>query len=200
MYQLGNEYIYESENMDFEEASEMDNWEMERQLLQQQVKDLDSALNKSKKFHQKFVDDVVHSEEVRNQEFEREKREMIGVNKQQAAQIRELTKEKIFYETTCAALMQEADMRPPEIQPAEKQKSLPPSNRLTRRNTGKTKSKTAVNDSNFKISTKLFHDNKKLKEKVSKLTKLNADLRRQVKQLENFKSKTETKKQRQVGF
>lgn len=192
------EVFKEIEAMDLDESNEADNWELERHLFKQQIKELENALNKSTKFHQKFVDDVIQSEEIRNQDFDREKKELITVNKRQNAQIRELTKEKSFYETTCIALMQEKEINSnAKNQSTEVEEQLLPSKRSTTR-TSKLQSKGAGSDSKFKISTKLFGDNKKLKEKIVKLTKSNAGLRLQVKQLENFKKKIESRKEQQV--
>lgn len=42
-----------------------DGLEAEKHHLIQQVKQLENALDKERKFHRKFVDDVVQSEEVR---------------------------------------------------------------------------------------------------------------------------------------
>lgn len=45
---------YQSDNMDTD-----DNWEVEKHLLKTTIQELESALDKSKKFHRKFVDDVI---------------------------------------------------------------------------------------------------------------------------------------------
>lgn len=195
-----HEVIYQTETMDLDESNEAENWEVERQLLKQQIKELESALNKSKKFHQKFVDDVVQSEEIRIREFDRDKKELVAVNKRQKAEIRQLTKDKLFYETTCTALMQEKEKSSnAESQSTERQKSSIQSKRSATR-TPKLPTLGSDSDSKFKISTKLFKDNKKLKEKVTKLTKFNAGLRLKVKQLENFKNKIESRKEEQVRW
>lgn len=75
---------------------------------------------------------------------------------------------------------------------------LLPSERSTVR-TPKLQTKSSANDSKYKISTKLFDDNKKLKEKISKLSKSNASFRQQIKKLENFKNKIESRKEQQVN-
>lgn len=103
---FNQEEIFESESMDVD-----NNWELEKHLLETKIKDLENALVKSKKFHQKFVDDVIESEETRNQEFDRVKRELTAINKQHIAEIRVLTKDKNFYEATCNALIKDTSSK-----------------------------------------------------------------------------------------
>lgn len=183
------EIIFESDTMDLDQVNEEVNWEVER-------KELESALNKAKKFHQKFVDDVIQTEEIRNQEFYIKKRDLIAVNKRQNAQIRELSKDKSFFESTCNALLKEKEVSCTSIsQSTEPQESMPPSKRSTHRTT---QIKSSCSASKFKISTKLFDDNEKLKEKLAKLSKSNTSLRLQVKKLENFKKKIENRREQQV--
>lgn len=105
---FNKEEIFESES----ERMDVDNnWELEKNLLETKIKDLENTLVKSKKFHQKFVDDVIESEEIRNQEFDRVKRELTAINKQQIAEIRVLTKDKNFYEATCNALIKDTSSK-----------------------------------------------------------------------------------------
>lgn len=98
------------QDMDVDESNDTGNWEVEKHLLKQQIKELENALDKSKKLHRKFADDVIESEDIRNRDYDRAKRELIAVNKRQIAEIRELTKDKCFYETTCAELLKEKEM------------------------------------------------------------------------------------------
>lgn len=128
---------------------------------------------------------MVESEEIRNREFERTSRELKAINKQQTAQIRELTKDKNFYEATCNELMKEKAMSSKTEQ--RKKSATAESSKLS--SISDAVSKTARGSSMYKISTKLFEDNKKLKNKVSRLTKANATLRQQVQRLENSKLK-----------
>lgn len=193
-----HEAVCQTESMNLDESNEADNWEVERHLLKQQIKELQSALNKTKKFHQKFVDEVIQTEEIRIQEFDREKKELVAVNKRQNAEIRELTKDKLFYETTCTALIQEKEKSSnADSQSVERQESLLQSKRSTTR-IPKLPTLGSSSESKYKISTKLFLENKKLKEKVKQLTKSNAGLRLNIKQLENFKNKIESRKEQQV--
>lgn len=183
---MNQEEIYETENMDT-----YDNWEMEKHLLETKIKDLENALNKSKKFHQKFVDDVIESEELRIREFDRSKRELNTTNKQQLAEIRQLNKDKNFYEATCNELLNEK--KQPE-QPAtfsERKSSATAGKAGNTKPSNGSRAKTTRSVSQFKISTKVFEDNKKLKDKISKLSMANANLRQQVKRLEksNLKAK-----------
>lgn len=191
---------YQSDNMDTD-----DNWEVEKHLLKTTIQELESALDKSKKFHRKFVDDVIESEEIRNQDFDRMKKELIAVNKRQVNEIRALTKDKKFYEDTCNALIEEKERSNTENsnQSPSVDKRIPQTKCSTNESlelTTKSRAgrKRSCSDSKYKMSTKLFEDNKKLKEKLSKVTKANATLRQRVKQLENFKSKIQSRNQQQA--
>lgn len=189
---------YYYENMDVE-----DNWESEKHLLETKIRDLEKALDKSKKLHKKFVDDVIESEELRNREFERTTRELKAINKKQAAQIRELTKDKSFYEATCNELMKEKEMSSKAVHSKQLSTVFEPFQQTKSKTAASSKSssaprnerKTTRGASNYKISTKLFEDNKKLKEKVLKLTQANATLRQQVQRLENANLKMKSGKE-----
>lgn len=187
---MNQDKMFQSGNMEFD-----DDWETEKHLLEVKIKELENALEKSKKFHRKFVDDVVESEEIRNQEFDRAKREFTENNKKQLAEIRELKKDKNFYEALSNNLIKEkeasskaASLKQSSIvfEPIQPSKSSTAGN-LRSASQQKTTRKTS--DGSYKISTKLFEDNKKLKIKVSTLTRANATLRLQVKRLEDFKTK-----------
>lgn len=193
---MNQDEIYQSENMDMDV-----NWEVERHLLETKIKDLENALDKSKKNHQKFVDDVIESEDLRNQEFDRVKRELTAINKRQLAEIRQLTKDKKFYEATCNEMMKEreraenSNQSSSVFEPSLQTKSSTTEGLKSGSIIPSTERKSTRNVSKYKISTKLFEDNRKLKDKISKLTKANATLRLQVKQLDNFKTKTQNRKQ-----
>lgn len=109
-------------------------------------------MKKSKKFHQKFVDYVIQIEEIRNQEFDREKKELIAVNKRQNAQIRELSKDKCFYESTCNDLLKENEVLCNSvIQSKEPQKSMLPFT-FTRPTTRTSQLKSSGSESKFRIT------------------------------------------------
>ncbi len=196
-----HEEIYESGDMDVD----LNNWETEKYLLESKIKDLQNAMDKSKKLHQKFVDDAIESEEIRNREFYRTKRELKAINKQQIAEIRELTKAKNFYELTCNELMKECEksstaeqskQSSTNFEPFQSKSSTAESSKLP--STSRGERKTTRGASKYKISTKLFEDNKKLKDKISKITKANATLRQQVQRLEKFKLKMKSGKDQQL--
>lgn len=188
-----------------------DNWEVEKQLLETKVKDLEKALDKSKKLHRKFVEDVIDSEELRNQDFDRLKKELVAVNKRQATEIRELTKDTNFYEATCNALMKETSTHADNLLESSSRVNEFPqttdtldvtANQATLQTgqaTIRNVRKVIRSGGKYKISTKLFEENKKIKQKNAKLTAANAHLRLRVKQLEHFKNKCKKITQQQVA-
>lgn len=132
------------------------------------------------------------------------KKELSAINKQQTAQIRELTKDKNFYEATCNALMKDINKAENPSESTTEPKpfvQIKSSTSETLKSSSRSRSgtKSARCDSKYKISTKLFEDNKKLWDKLSKLTRANASLRLQVKRMEKAETKFQSKKQQQVS-
>ncbi len=97
--------------MDFDIDTEADFYqridalEADKHSLTQQIKQLENSLDKEKKFHRKFVDDVIQSEEMRNLDFEKQRREFLENIKQLVAANRQLTNDKAFYKTSYDSLM-----------------------------------------------------------------------------------------------
>lgn len=83
--------------------------EAENYSLTQQIKQLENGLDKETKFHRKFVEDVIQSEELRNLDFEKQRRELLEHNKRLVAENRQLTIDKTFYKTSYDSLMKEED-------------------------------------------------------------------------------------------
>lgn len=192
------EEIYQSEDIDIDVG---ESWETEKYLLETKIKDLQNALEKSKKFHKKFVDDAIESEEIRNRGFERMKIELKAINKQQIAQIRELTKDKSFYESTCNELMKEKEISSKIDHSKQSSTVFEPFQQIkcATAESSKFLSIPSAERKNIRGASKvkLFEDNKKLRDKIKELTKTNATLRQQVKRLENIKLKMKNKKEQQ---
>ncbi|KAJ6645237.1 hypothetical protein Bhyg_00441, partial [Pseudolycoriella hygida] len=74
--------------------------EAENYSLTQQIKQLENVLDKEKKFHRKFVEDVIQSEELRNLDFEKERKELLADKKRLAAENRQLKIDNIIQLTT----------------------------------------------------------------------------------------------------
>ncbi len=69
----------------------------ENQRLHQENATLQKALEKQKKFHRKFSDDVVESEQIRYQDFKSEKRSLIAENQVLVKENRQLSIDFKFY-------------------------------------------------------------------------------------------------------
>lgn len=175
--------------------------EAEKHSLTQQIRQLENALEKEKKFHRKFVEDVIQTEEVRNLDFEKERRELLEDKKKLVAEIRQLAKDKSFYKTSYDSLMEEEDLKnknqsnrnrdhPLAISDSSSSHYSTANELVSLPSIKKQPKKSKVIS---KLSEKIFHENKILKLRTTKLTRDNATLRLKVKQLENFKSKTQDK-------
>lgn len=172
--------------------------EAEKHSLTQQIKQLENAFDKEKKFHRKFAEDVIHSEEVRNLDFEKERKELLEDNKRLVAENRQLTKDKCFYKTSYDSLMREDDSRNKNHSYMTRSSSVSDSlssNYSTANESASLPSMYQRKKSKMisKLSEKTFEENKKLKLRTTKLTRDNASLRLKVKQLENFKNKIQNK-------
>lgn len=197
-------------DIDEEIYQRVDGLEAEKHCLLQQIKQLESALDKEKKFHRKFVEDVLQSEEIRNQDFEKEKKELVKDKKRLTAENRQLTKDKLFYQSGFESLVEEKEDKT-SSSPKNLSKSSPVSRETynTRLSTtklessstspqcsttkGPAKIRQSTSKAISKLSAKIFEDNKRLKLKVTKVTRDNASLRLKLKQLENLNDKMRTK-------
>lgn len=176
--------------------------EAEKHSLTQQIKQLENGLDKEKKFHRKFVEDVIQSEEMRNLDFEKQRKELLEDKKRLLAENRQLTNDKSFYKTSYDSLMREEDLKNKNHSNRTHSTSIPDSlssNYSTANESARESvSLPSINQQKkskmiSKLSEKIFEENKKLKLRTKKLTRDNASLRLKVKQLENFKSKIQNK-------
>lgn len=185
--------------------------EAENRCLHQQVKQLENALEKEKKFHRKFAEDVIQSEEIRQKDFAKERKDLIEDKKRLLAENRALAKDKLFYQNAFTDLTQTEDAKSSYL---PSRTAIPTRSYDTRQSRSKLEP-SALSISPFlspstslstpqtcskkisKVSEKLFEEIKKMKLKASKLTKDNASLRAKVKQLENFKTKSLNKRSQQ---
>lgn len=167
--------------------------------LTQQFTDVEKALEKQKKFHRKYAEDVVVTEKLRIQDFKEEKRSLIEQNTLLIKENRQLTIDSTFYKKAYEELAN-------EVEPA----SISQSNLRTASNSSfsasvpaATSVTDAVNSSKCshksskvlsKISEKLLLENKKLKVKLENLNATIRILKSKNQKLENFKKKIDTKK------
>lgn len=191
---------------------QIDLLEAERHSLADQIKQLERALDKEKKFHRKFAEDVIQSEESRNLDFEKQRKELLEQNKKLVAVNRELTKENSFYKTSYDSLMKEEDSKD-RYHSAHSSSSYSAhsssnysahsscisdsisSNYSTATESASLPSKSRIKKSKeiSKLSEKIFEENRRLKMRNTKLARDNTSLRLKVKQLENFKNKIQNK-------
>ncbi len=81
--------------------------EAENDRLNQQIAMLEKALDKQKKLHRKFAEDVVESERIRNQDFRCEKQSLKAINASLDKENRQLVKDVSFYKTAYEELVKE---------------------------------------------------------------------------------------------
>lgn len=169
--------------------------ELENLKLFEQVTGLEKALDKQKKLHRNFVDDVVETERIRLGDFNKERQEFIKENKSLVGQNRQLTKDVLFYKNAYEELAKEPTEAKPTCKPvlAEGQ--------TLAQSTSKSAASYLSTDCNHKsskvltkINEKLFLENKKLKLKVNNLTETNRLLNKKKKQLEDTQKKFNRKK------
>lgn len=167
----------------------------ENQNLLDKIADIEKSYEKHKKFHRKFVDDVVETERIRIDDFKKEKRSLIDENKSLVGLNRQLAKDATFYKKSYEELANEsAEIRSHKSTEASAEKSTElyeeptPSSFQTQ-----TKIKNKSSKSIAKISESLFLENKKLKVKVTNLTADIRLLKKKNQQLENFRKKINNK-------
>lgn len=211
--------------MDEEDPEELykriESLEIEKSLLSQQVKDVENALCKQKIFHRKFVADVTEAEEMRIKDFNNETKELHEENKRLKAEIRDLAKEKAFYQAAYNSFAEEDDTNNPKMrsnnisqstsEPVQHQHPYntrrsstnfhPSSSSSLKSNLSisevaihSTRNKNKSLKEVTKLSEKWFKDYKKMKLKLLKLSGDNTHLKLKVKKLENFKNSVENKK------
>ncbi len=215
----------ESENVSLTncvEEMEADNFR-----LSEQVTALEKTLEKQKSFHRKFVDDVVESERIRNEDFKSQKRSLTQTNKSLIDQNRQLNKDVSFYKGAYEELVKEensvettsSNQRPAKkrLMSSEMEDNPSQSKRFSTRLAvtstqalsstistiiqGQADNKRMSSKKLSKISEKIFSENKKLKLKVNNLSATILLLKKKIRKLESNDEKTtkqKSKVERQV--
>ncbi len=177
-----NQYLknIESENSVLHE--QVNSLDSEVFSLKQQVSELEKALEKQKKFHRKFVEEVDATERLRTQDFKEEKSGLNNRIKSLVNEKRQLSIDCTFYKKSYNELIKEKE-------------SIDRSND---RATARTKSPAVVSERSSKVlsqlSEKILAENQKLKVKVEGLNRTIRILKSKNVKLENFKTKIENKK------
>lgn len=201
----------ETENNSLQEL--VTNTENENLHLSKNVAELEKALEKQRKFHRKFAEDVVATEKIRIQDFNEKKRSWTERNKRLTQELRQITKDFTFYKSAYEELATEVT---PACSSQPEQKLSPRSSlsssasplsvRSTKSTATSTMNDTRVLQSNSsecihksskilsKISEKLLLDNKRLKMKLDNLGGIIRGLKAKNQRLENFKKRIENKK------
>lgn len=189
--------------------------EAEKERLSQENSTLEKALEKQKRLHRKFSDDVVESERIRNDDFRSEKRSLIDGNQVLVKENRQLSKDVLFYKKAYEEVSKEdksaSDTKHPN-QRSEVSDTLateaPPvqpvrTKRLTRSATQSVSTSASACSCNHKssreltkISEKLLTENKKLKLKNNEQSATVLLLKKKNRSLENFKDKMVKKKEK----
>lgn len=193
--------------------------EAENGCLTQQINQLENALQKQKKFHRKFAEDVTEAEEMRIKDFTDEVKGLREENKRVMTENRVLATDKSFYQTAYDLLTREDDKNISKERSNNSSQSMPkpsqlsyntrsselgmsplPSNRFSASDVcspSKTQNRNKSLKEVSKLSEKWFESSKKIKLKAAKLTKANASMRLKIKQLEKFKNKIQNRKSQQ---
>lgn len=169
--------------------------EADNQNLNERIILLEKALEKEKKFHRRYADEVAATETIRIQDFKREKQSIVEENKALTRINRQLNKDVAFYKMAHAELANESlpttescnhePIEPPTMSTSETQTTL-------RRAAIVHASKRQKDIT--KINLSLFEENKKLQSKISDMNSRVSALNKKNKQLENFRNKMENKK------
>lgn len=184
----------ESENNQLHES--LIDKEAETQHLFGKISMLEKALEKEKKFHRKYVDEVVATEAIRIADFKKEKQSYREEIKTLKKTNRQLVKDVAFYKKAHEELANnEPIVATTSNSPGKGQSNTCESESQTvasslRPNVGKQRSSKEV----VKINLSLFEANKKLQSKICDINSTVAFLKKKNKELENFCSKIENKK------
>ncbi|XP_037037373.1 tropomyosin-1-like [Bradysia coprophila] len=171
----------ETENIQLSDA--LNEIEYENIQLKDQVMQLKKSLDKEKKLHRKFADEVVVTEETRISVFKIEKRLLVQENQSLVRENRQLGKDVEFYKKAHEELTKEYEsnssfMKSPSkpIETTSTSRSFEfPEKNTERRTRDLTKS-----------NTKLFEENKTLKMKIADMKAALAVLKKKNKQCENI--------------
>lgn len=184
--------------------------EVENQRLVEQINALEKSLEKEKKFHRKYADDVAAIESIRIEDYKKEKRALIEENKSLVRENRQLVKDVSFYKKAHEELAKEGEATmtnskiPKSLTSCESNSTRQSVYGLRRTSTSESQTisySSPLNECTHKsskilsvASNKLFEENKKLKLKISNLNATITILKKKNKQLESFQDKVNKKK------
>lgn len=170
--------------------------EAETEHLHEKISMLEKALEKEKKFHRKYADEVAANEAIQIADFKKEKQSYQEDIKTLKKTNRQLVKDVAFYKKAHEELASNEPIvatasnspRKGPSQTSESESQTVASS--IRPGVGKQKGSKEV----IKINLSLFEENKKLQSKMCDINSTLAVLKKKNKQLENFRSKIENKK------
>lgn len=194
----------------------------ENHLLQNDLDQIKKSFERYKDLHRKFVEDTIESEKLRIDDYNKLKKSLSDDISSLRSENNRIKKDLSFYKKCCQEFNKEDDQlrkKSPRNDVSiiksnqdkfNQKDEIPIIKRVTRSSTSDTRTPEPQIESNlcsnknqyrsnnpkvfFKINEKLFEENKKLKLKISVLTKDNNLLRTKNKQLDNFKNKINDKK------
>ncbi len=168
--------------------------------LNQQLVQLQKALDKQTKFHRKFTEDVEVTEKIRTQDFKEEKRSLTEQNKLLTKENRQLSKDCSFYKNAFEELAKDSESTT-NSEPNRASSQSPIIAKSTSSGSAQVSSQfhssMCTHKSSkvlSKISEKLLLENKKLKLKLESLNEVVRGLKAKNKQLDDFKKKIDNKK------
>lgn len=198
----------ENENINLNESLRKS--EEENNHLLEKVSLIEKELEKQKKFHRKYADEVSSTEAIRIADFKKEKHDMAEENKAQTKYISQLVKDLTFYKKIYEELAEEDETKVATVSNSSKSNSsvlnTTRQSKYALRSTSTSGSETnlyrvPLSDCThksaktlMKINKTLFEENKKLKSKIRDMSALLTSLRRKNKQLENFRAAINNKK------
>lgn len=174
----------ETENIQLKET--LRDMDTENIHLKDQVSQLKKCLDKEKKFHRKFADEVELTESTRINDFKNEKRLLVEENQSLLKENRQLAKDVTFYKNAHEELSKETEITkfpsiPSEMPSTSRSREVP--EKSTQRST----------KLSTKSNTKLFEENKTLRQKIADMKAALAVLKKQNKQYEGFVNKINKK-------
>lgn len=174
------------------------NKETETQHLLEKISMLEKSLQKEKKFHRKYADEVATTEAIRIADFKKEKKSHQEEIKTLKKTNHQLVKDVEFYIKAHEELAKnEPIVATVSNSPQKGQSYTCESESQTVASSLRPIGKQKIQKSSkevVKINLSLFEENKKLQSKICVINSTVAVLKKKNKQLENFRSKIENKK------
>lgn len=171
--------------------------EAENQNLHERIILLEKALEKEKKFHRRYADEVTATEMIRIQDFKKEKKALVDEMKALTGANRQLKKDVTFYRGAHEELANESSST---TEPCNHVPNIePPSTSTSETQTFPFRRAAIGHESKrlkeiTKINLSLFEENKKLKSKISDMSSTVSALKKKNRQLETFRNQVENKK------